>query len=204
MLEEKQKEAIKDILKDVTKEVEVLFFTAEDCKYCPAEKELLEELASVSKLTFTEKDLKSEEAKKHDVLKAPTILFKDNPRVRFTGIPSGHEFRTLLDTIVRISTGKTDMNDEVKKMLGGIKKPVELKIFVTPMCPYCAPAVATAHQFAMENEHVTSTMFEAMEFPELAEKYAVMSVPKIVINEKFSFEGAVPPHIFAKKILDAL
>lgn len=204
MLEEKQKGAVRDILKDIKKDVEILFFVAEGCEYCSAERGLLKDLASVSKLKVDELGMDSPEAKKHGILKAPTLLFKSNPRIRFTGLPSGHEFRTLLDTLVMMDAGKTQLKDDVKELLRGIKKPVDLKIFVTPMCPYCPPAVATAHQFAMENKNVTSTMFEAMEFPDLAQKYGVMSVPKVLINEKFSFEGAVPPHIFAKKILSAL
>jgi glutaredoxin-like protein len=203
MLEEKQKETVKELLKDV-KSVGVLFFTSKDCKYCEAERELLQDIASTGKLSVKELDLESAEAKKHGIEKAPALLFEDNPRVRFMGLPSGHEFRTFIDTVIHMGTGKTDINDEAKEILGKVKKPVDLKIFVTPMCPYCAPAVATAHQFAMENEHVTSSMFEAMEFPQLAQKYGVMSVPKIVINEKTSFEGAVPPQIFAKKILESL
>ena len=203
-LEKNQIESVKDIFKSMKRDVEILFFTSDDCEYCSVEKELLNDLAGIGRLKLTELDLKSAEAKKHGIDKAPTILFRDNPRVRFSGLPSGHEFRTFLDTIVMISEGKTGLMDNVKEMLKGIKKPVDLKVFITPMCPYCPIAVATAHQFAMENPHVTSTMYESMEFPKLSEKYGVMTVPKIVINDTVSFEGGVPPHVFAKKVLDTM
>ncbi len=47
-------------------------------------------------------------------------------------------------------------------------------------------------------------MIEAEEFPELANKYEVMAVPKIVINDKVSFEGAYPPAYFLKYLKHAL
>lgn len=45
---------------------------------------------------------------------------------------------------------------------------------------------------AVESEHVTGDVIEAMEFPDLARQYGVRGVPKIVINEKTEFVGALP------------
>jgi len=41
----------------------------------------------------------------------------------------------------------------------------------------------------------------ANEFPILADHYQVMAVPKVVINETTSFEGAVPEEVFLDRIL---
>ena len=49
-----------------------------------------------------------------------------------------------------------------------------------------------AHQMAIESEHVTADVIEAMEFPDLSRRYAVRGVPKIVINETTEFLGALP------------
>ena len=45
---------------------------------------------------------------------------------------------------------------------------------------------------AVESEHVTAEVIEAMEFPDLSRRYAVRGVPKIVINETTEFVGALP------------
>ncbi len=45
---------------------------------------------------------------------------------------------------------------------------------------------------AVESEHVTADVIEAMEFPDLASRYGVRGVPKIVINETTEFVGALP------------
>ena len=45
---------------------------------------------------------------------------------------------------------------------------------------------------AVESAHVTADVIEAMEFPDLARRYAVRGVPKIVINDTSEFVGALP------------
>jgi len=44
---------------------------------------------------------------------------------------------------------------------------------------------------AVESEQVTADVIEAMEFPDLASRYGVRGVPKIVINETTEFVGAL-------------
>ena len=60
----------------------------------------------------------------------------------------------------------------------------------------------TAHKFAMASEHVRADMVAAGEFPQLSQRYQVMAVPKTVINETTSFEGAVPEDIFLQRVLE--
>lgn len=45
---------------------------------------------------------------------------------------------------------------------------------------------------AVESEHITADVIEAMEFPDWARHYQVRGVPKIVINETAEFVGALP------------
>ena len=56
---------------------------------------------------------------------------------------------------------------------------------------------------AIESAHVTADVIEVAEFPELVQQYEVRGVPKIVINENISFEGALPEADFLEKILEA-
>ena len=49
-----------------------------------------------------------------------------------------------------------------------------------------------AHQMAVESEHVTADVIEATEFPDLARRYRVRGVPKIVVNDSIEFVGALP------------
>jgi len=85
-----------------------------------------------------------------------------------------------------------------------IDKPVKIKVFVTPSCPYCPRAVIAAHRFAYENDNIVGEMIEAQEFPEISQLYNVYAVPKVVINEAVEFEGALPEKQFLEYIMEAI
>ena len=57
---------------------------------------------------------------------------------------------------------------------------------------------------AVENEHVTADVIEAMEFPDLSQRYGVRGVPKIVINETTEFVGALPESEYLDQLRKAV
>jgi predicted DsbA family dithiol-disulfide isomerase len=57
---------------------------------------------------------------------------------------------------------------------------------------------------SIASEHVRSECVEATEFPELSQRYQVMAVPKIVINDRVEFEGAIPESDFVNAVLRAV
>ena len=57
---------------------------------------------------------------------------------------------------------------------------------------------------AMANPNVSAEVVEVQEFPDMAQRYQVMGVPKTVINNKVQFVGAVPEATFIEKVLEAL
>jgi protein-disulfide isomerase len=56
---------------------------------------------------------------------------------------------------------------------------------------------------ALENPHVQADVVEASEFPHLVEKYHIMGVPKVVVNDKVEFEGALPEDQYLQQVLKA-
>ena len=61
-----------------------------------------------------------------------------------------------------------------------------------------------AQHMAVASDRVRSTVIEATEFPELSRAYQVMGVPKVVINDRVQFEGALPEHDFLGAVLQAV
>jgi predicted DsbA family dithiol-disulfide isomerase len=57
---------------------------------------------------------------------------------------------------------------------------------------------------AVESEHVTADVIEAMEFPDLARRYGVRGVPKIVINDTVEFVGALPERDYVAHVRQAV
>ena len=56
---------------------------------------------------------------------------------------------------------------------------------------------------ALESPHISADIVEVQEFPALANRYAVRSVPLTVINENIRFTGAVPEQEFVDRVLQA-
>ncbi|MCD6313051.1 MAG: thioredoxin family protein [Thaumarchaeota archaeon] len=190
--------------------VRLLVFTQEfECEYCAELRKLAQEIAEIDERIKTEVyDFQSDKelAEKLGVDKIPALLVFGEREygVRFFGIPSGYEFTTLVEDIIDVSKGLSRLPEQVKEKVRKINRQVHIQVFVTPTCPYCPIVVRTAHQLAIENEKIISDMVEALEFPHLASRYQVMAVPKIVINDKISFEGAVPEHVFVDYVLAAI
>ena len=61
-----------------------------------------------------------------------------------------------------------------------------------------------AQHMAIASDRVTAECIEATEFPELSQRYQVMAVPKIVINDTLQFEGAIPERDFLGAVLQAV
>jgi predicted DsbA family dithiol-disulfide isomerase len=56
----------------------------------------------------------------------------------------------------------------------------------------------------MASPRVTADVIVANDFPRLAERYEVMAVPKVVINDTVSFEGALPEDEFVAQLVAAV
>lgn len=184
-----------------------------NCQYCDEVEQLSDELAGISNGRVRAEHYVIEEAgelaERLKVKRAPATIVTDargELSMKFYGIPSGHEFGALLEDLADAAGGDTPkLNAETVQFLQKLEKPIHLQVFVTPSCPYCPRAVRMAHQFSRVNpKMIDAEMIESMEFPELSEKYSVMAVPKVVINEEVDFEGALPEKVFLFKVKEAL
>ncbi len=61
-----------------------------------------------------------------------------------------------------------------------------------------------AQHMAVASERVRATAIEATEFPELSRAYQVRGVPKVVMNDRVEFGGAVPEQDFLGAVLQAV
>jgi predicted DsbA family dithiol-disulfide isomerase len=64
--------------------------------------------------------------------------------------------------------------------------------------------VRLAQHMAIASDRVTATAIEATEFPDMAQAYQVSGVPKIVINDRVEFMGALPEAQFLDAVLQAV
>lgn len=205
---------LREMFRNLESEVTIYFFVDPnaECAYCGDTEQILELIrtASDGKVKVVKLSKDSEEAKRYNIDMFPAILIhgKDEWNIRYFGIPAGYEFGAFVEDIIDASKGEPKISPQLKEILTKyVTKPTRIMVFVTPTCPYCPLAVRAVHRFAMVNKNIYGDMVEALEFQELADKYAVFAVPKIIIQvdgeDKLEFEGAAPDPYFVAKILEA-
>ena len=208
LLPEDKKEALRNDLKErMVDPVKIVMFTQEiECRFCSDTRQLVQELATLSdKVTVEVYDFMAngDKAKEYKIDKIPAlaIIGKKDYGVRIYGIPYGYELQTLIGAVVYVSRGTTDLSEKTKTILVDVKSPVHIQVFVTLTCPHCPVAASIAHKLAVESDMITADVIDAGEFPTLAQKYSVIGVPKIIINEKIEFVGAFNEDLFAEHVL---
>ena len=216
LLNDAIKSQVKDAFAQLDNPVEVLFFgQQDDCEYCDQTLQLVDEVSALSdQIHLSQYDVHSdaEMAEKYNVDNTPGLVIAGREDgqlvdygVRFAGVPSGHEFSSLIQDIILISGRDSKLSSRTRELLSDLKEPVSLQVFVTPTCPYCPQAVILAHQMAMESSFVQAEMVEATEFPELSSKHGVSGVPQTTINDGAgNVVGAVPEQQLFAEILRSI
>ncbi len=199
-----------DLLKDIQEPVRLVYFTMSvNCPTCAQVEQLYREVSELSdKLTLEVHNLALEKelAAQYRISRVPglAIVGKEDYGVRYLGMPSGYEFGALLEDIVDVSRGSTDLPEALRERLRQLPGEVHLMVFVTPTCPYCPGMVRLTHKAAIEAPQVFAEMVEAQEFMDLAQRFQVMGVPMTVLNEKAILEGLVPEEMFVQWLEEQL
>ena len=209
MIDEKTAQQAKELLGELKDPVKIITFKSEsECMYCPQTIELVQDITKLSdRISHEGYDIEKDKelVKKYNIDKVPAIVMLGNNKdygIRFFGIPSGYEFVSLLEAIKMLSTGDHGLNPKTVEKITSINKPIHIQVFITPTCPYCPRAVMLAHRFSYVSDKISGDMVEAIEFPDLSNKFNVMGVPRSIFNEEDFIEGAVPEKIFADKVVE--
>jgi thioredoxin reductase (NADPH) len=91
----------------------------------------------------------------------------------------------------------TGLSPESLKILEKIDSPRDIKVFVSPTCPYCPQQAVNALKAAIERPDIISLeIIDIQANPEIADQYAAQSVPQTFADEKLIAQGAQPEELF--------
>lgn len=130
----------------LSNDVNLVYFTqheskltvpGQECDFCGKTRELLEELGGLSERLHLEvKDFVGDagEAQRRGIDRIPAISLEGRAKgkVRFFGIPAGYEFSTVVEDVLDVGAGTTDLSEASRAALAQITEPVHIKVFVTP------------------------------------------------------------------------
>lgn len=210
MIDEEARADLNKLFEGLVSQVKLVFFTQKNaCPSCVQQRELLEEVKALSEkieLKVYDFVLNGDEVAGYRVDKIPAtvVVGKSNYGIRFYGLTAGYEFTTLLDAIMMVSSGRSGLSPQLETLVEDIKERVHIQVFTTLTCPYCPDVVRVVHRFAFLNSNIEADMVESSEFPQLVQRYNVYGVPKTVINDSRSFEGALPAEEVLMEVLKAV
>ena len=118
----------------------------------------------------------------------------------FHGVPGGHEFTSFVLGLYNAAGPGQQLDPDVMTEAQAIAKPVDIKILISLSCTMCPDLVTAALRLATLNDNISAEIYDLNHFPDLRDKYQVMSVPCMIINDGESSFGKKN----ARQILDLI
>lgn len=144
----------------------------------------LEELVSLTdKLSVSYVTAPSEDAPAIRLMRQTEEGLEDSG-LAFHGVPGGHEFNSFILGIYNTAGPGQALDEAVLARIHKISKPLKLQILVLLSCSMCPELVMAAQHIAALNPLVTAEVYDLNHFPALRERYEVMSVPCLVVNDE--------------------
>ena len=102
----------------------------------------------------------------------------------FHGIPGGHEFTSFVLGLYNAAGPGQTLDEDTRQAIAALNKPVEMKVLVSLSCTMCPDLVVAAQHIAALNPNVTAEVYDLAHFEQLKNRYQVMSVPCLVVNNE--------------------
>lgn len=115
--------------------------------------------------------------------------------VRYQAIPGGHEFNSFLIGLYVLSGAGKPLEADVMERISNLKT-ANIQVFITLACNVCPDVVVACQRIALSNPEINTTIIDVAHQPELRQKYNIMSVPCMVVNQDIVH--------FGKKQMDEL
>ncbi len=122
--------------------------------------------------------------------------------IRFSGIPSGHEFNSLILAMLHAGGIETKLDEGLVSLIKRIDEPLNFEVFVSLSCHNCPDVVQALNQFAILNENVANEMIDGGVFPELIEQRDIQGVPSVYLNGELFANGKVDAGTLVERLLE--
>jgi alkyl hydroperoxide reductase subunit F len=162
--------------------------------------EFLSSFASVSDyISVEERDITS-------ILRSPVsfILERDgeDTGIRFSGIPGGHEFNSLVLAVLHASGTEMKLDDSIKSIVRGAKETLNFEVFISLSCHNCPEVVQALNQFALVNDKISVEMIDGGLYPDMIEERNIQGVPSVYLNGEVFANGKIDQAVLLEKLME--
>jgi alkyl hydroperoxide reductase subunit F len=113
----------------------------------------------------------------------------DPARVRFAGLPTGHEFTSLVLAIAQAGGVPPRFSEAEVARIEAISAPLKLATFVSLACHNCPDVVQALNAMAAINPLIQHEMVDGGLFPAELEARGLLGVPAVVMGEALVSSG---------------
>ena len=100
----------------------------------------------------------------------------------FHGVPGGHEFTSFVLGLYNAAGPGQPLEEDIRQAIAALGSR-KLQVLVSLSCTMCPELVTAAQRIAAENSNVTAEVYDLTHFPAIRDKYNVMSVPCLVVDD---------------------
>jgi len=103
--------------------------------------------------------------------------------VNFHGVPAGHELESFVLAIYNVAGPGQSITEELLAKAKNLK-PMNLKVGVSLSCTMCPDVVQACQRIGALNDGVVAEMVDLQYYPELKDRFNILSIPALIINDK--------------------
>ncbi len=191
--------ALKDYTATMQNPVTFVLQTGEHTK----REELVDFLTQVSSVSD---NITLEQRETNGALRSPiSFLVEVNNKstgIEFSGIPSGHEFNSLILAVLWASGTDMKLDDSLKAIVGNIDTDLHFEVFISLSCHNCPDIVQGLNQFALLNPRIKTEMLDGGFFPEIIAERDIQGVPSVYLNGELFASGKVEIGELVNKLME--
>tara|TARA_B100001094_G_C18168644_1_gene793740 strand:- start:727 stop:2301 length:1575 start_codon:yes stop_codon:yes gene_type:complete len=128
-------------------------------------------------------------------LRSPISFFlevdQEPTGIEFSGIPSGHEFNSLILAILQAGGYELKLDQSIQERIRRIQTPLHFEVFISLNCHNCPEVVQILNQFALLNPLIRSEMIDGGLFQSTIQERNIQGVPAVYLNGKAFLSGQV-------------
>ncbi|HSC76165.1 MAG TPA: alkyl hydroperoxide reductase subunit F [Pseudomonadales bacterium] len=110
-------------------------------------------------------------------------------RIRFAGIPLGHEFTSLVLALLQTSGRAPKISDEQIAQIKALDVDAVFETYISLSCQICPDVVQALNVMAVLNPRISHTMIDGALFQEEVGTRQIMAVPTVFMNGKQFGQG---------------
>ena len=114
-------------------------------------------------------------------------------RIHFFGPMNGRKKEMLEGILFATASTESILSPEAVEWAASLKKEVRIKVFVSHVCPSCPPAAIVCGALSIVSPYVFTDIIDVHDYKTIADKFGVIGLPRIVVNEAASFAGDFGP-----------